>query len=83
MSNFDSCFQANSRKRKPRSKKSKTLKPSKADEVMKSTSSEPSPDKRSDDEDEVEEEKVHFVLVLFFSCCFINLNVSKVRTNTL
>uniref|UniRef100_A0A3Q3XLG4 Uncharacterized protein n=1 Tax=Mola mola TaxID=94237 RepID=A0A3Q3XLG4_MOLML len=47
----------NSRKRKPRSKKSRTLKPSKTDEVMKSTSSDPSSDKRSDDDDDIEEEK--------------------------
>lgn len=53
------CVQANSRKRKPRSKKSKTLKPTKTDDVMKSTSSDPPSDKRSDDEDEIEEEKVH------------------------
>ncbi|XP_035523692.1 chromodomain-helicase-DNA-binding protein 1-like [Morone saxatilis] len=48
---------ANSRKRKPRSKKSKTLKPTKTDEVIKSASSDPSSDKRSDDDDEIEEEK--------------------------
>uniref|UniRef100_A0A4W6DQE2 Chromodomain helicase DNA binding protein 1 n=1 Tax=Lates calcarifer TaxID=8187 RepID=A0A4W6DQE2_LATCA len=49
---------ANSRKRKPRSKKSKTLKPTKTDEAMKSPSSDPPSDKRSDDEDEIKEEKV-------------------------
>uniref|UniRef100_A0A7N6AWJ3 DNA helicase n=1 Tax=Anabas testudineus TaxID=64144 RepID=A0A7N6AWJ3_ANATE len=43
-------------KRKPRSKKSKTLKPTKTDEIIKSPSSEPPSDKRSD-EDELEEEK--------------------------
>uniref|UniRef100_A0A4W6DSG7 Chromodomain helicase DNA binding protein 1 n=1 Tax=Lates calcarifer TaxID=8187 RepID=A0A4W6DSG7_LATCA len=48
---------ANSRKRKPRSKKSKTLKPTKTDEAMKSPSSDPPSDKRSDDEDEIKEEK--------------------------
>ncbi|KAG7221215.1 hypothetical protein INR49_017432, partial [Caranx melampygus] len=48
---------ANSRKRKPRSKKSKTLKPTKTDEVMKSPSSDAPSDKRSDDEDTVNEEK--------------------------
>uniref|UniRef100_A0A3B4V3V4 Chromodomain helicase DNA binding protein 1 n=1 Tax=Seriola dumerili TaxID=41447 RepID=A0A3B4V3V4_SERDU len=48
---------ANSRKRKPRSKKSKTLKPTKTDEVMKSPSSDAPSDKRSDDEDALNEEK--------------------------
>ncbi|XP_061836669.1 chromodomain-helicase-DNA-binding protein 1 [Nerophis lumbriciformis] len=48
---------ANSRKRKPRSKKSKTLKPTLIDEIIKSASSDPPSDKRSDDEDEIEEEK--------------------------
>ncbi|XP_010786108.1 chromodomain-helicase-DNA-binding protein 1-like [Notothenia coriiceps] len=48
---------ANSRKRKPRNKKSKTQKPIKTEEVLKSTSSDPPSDKRSDDEDEIEEEK--------------------------
>ncbi|KAM9841440.1 chromodomain-helicase-DNA-binding protein 1 [Aulostomus maculatus] len=47
----------NSRKRKPRSKKSKTLKPSKMDEMIKSASSDPPSDKRSEDEDDIEEEK--------------------------
>uniref|UniRef100_A0AAQ5XFW3 DNA helicase n=1 Tax=Amphiprion ocellaris TaxID=80972 RepID=A0AAQ5XFW3_AMPOC len=51
---------ANSRKRKPRSKKIKTLKPVKTDEVLKSPSSDLPSDKRSDDEDEIEEDKVHF-----------------------
>ncbi|KAF3702432.1 Chromodomain-helicase-DNA-binding protein 1 [Channa argus] len=46
-----------SRKRKPRSKKGKTVKQTKMDEVIKSPSSEPLSDKRSDDEDEIEEEK--------------------------
>ncbi|KAM3600085.1 uncharacterized protein V6R79_017148 [Siganus canaliculatus] len=49
---------ANSRKRKPRSKKSKTLKPAKKDEAVKSTSSDPSSDKRSDDDDDIEDEEV-------------------------
>lgn len=48
---------ANSRKRKPRSKKSKTLKPAKSDEVMKSPSSDPPSDRRSDDDDDADEEK--------------------------
>uniref|UniRef100_A0A3P8T1W8 Chromodomain helicase DNA binding protein 1 n=1 Tax=Amphiprion percula TaxID=161767 RepID=A0A3P8T1W8_AMPPE len=48
---------ANSRKRKPRSKKIKTLKPVKTDEVLKSPSSDLPSDKRSDDEDEIEEDK--------------------------
>ncbi|KAM9735348.1 chromodomain-helicase-DNA-binding protein 1 [Menidia menidia] len=47
----------NSRKRKPRSKKSKTQKTTKMDEVVKSPSSDPPSDKRSDDEDEADEEK--------------------------
>lgn len=59
-----SVAQANSRKRKPRSKKSKTTKPTKADEVMKSASSDPSSDKRSDDDDDAEEEKVHLHAVI-------------------
>uniref|UniRef100_A0A665V5I3 Uncharacterized protein n=1 Tax=Echeneis naucrates TaxID=173247 RepID=A0A665V5I3_ECHNA len=50
---------ANSRKRKPRSKKSKTLKLTKTDEAMKSLSSDATSDKRSDDEDALNEEKVH------------------------
>uniref|UniRef100_A0A8D3A2Q8 DNA helicase n=1 Tax=Scophthalmus maximus TaxID=52904 RepID=A0A8D3A2Q8_SCOMX len=50
---------ANSRKRKPRSKKSKTLKPTKTDEVIKSPSSDPPSDKRSDDEEDVQEKKVY------------------------
>uniref|UniRef100_A0A667ZBN8 Chromodomain helicase DNA binding protein 1 n=1 Tax=Myripristis murdjan TaxID=586833 RepID=A0A667ZBN8_9TELE len=49
--------QANSRKRKPRSKKNKTMKPTKTDEVMKSPSSDPPSDKRSEDDDELEDEK--------------------------
>uniref|UniRef100_A0A667YSF4 Chromodomain helicase DNA binding protein 1 n=1 Tax=Myripristis murdjan TaxID=586833 RepID=A0A667YSF4_9TELE len=54
---------ANSRKRKPRSKKNKTMKPTKTDEVMKSPSSDPPSDKRSEDDDELEDEKViHTVL---------------------
>lgn len=59
------CVQATSQKRKPRSKKSKTIKQSKAEEMIKSPSSEPTSEKRSDDddeeeeEDEIEEEKVH------------------------
>ncbi|XP_029024995.1 chromodomain-helicase-DNA-binding protein 1 [Betta splendens] len=48
-------------KRKPRSKKSKTIKQTKAEEMIKSPSSEPASEKRSDDdeeeEDEIEEEK--------------------------
>uniref|UniRef100_A0A7N8XES7 Chromodomain helicase DNA binding protein 1 n=1 Tax=Mastacembelus armatus TaxID=205130 RepID=A0A7N8XES7_9TELE len=48
---------ANSRKRKPRSKKSKTLKPMKTDEGIKSPSSDHPSEKRSDDEDDIEEEK--------------------------
>lgn len=52
------CIKVNSRKRKPRSKKSKTLKSNKTDEMIKSPSSDPPSDKRSEDEDEIEEEKV-------------------------
>lgn len=48
--------QANSRKRKPRSKASKTVKPVKTEDVMKSTSSDPSSDKRSDEDEEDEDE---------------------------
>uniref|UniRef100_A0A3Q3AI83 Chromodomain helicase DNA binding protein 1 n=1 Tax=Kryptolebias marmoratus TaxID=37003 RepID=A0A3Q3AI83_KRYMA len=48
--------QANSRKRKPRNKKSKALKTTKADEVPKSPSSDLQSDKRSDDEDELDED---------------------------
>ncbi|KAM6902342.1 LOW QUALITY PROTEIN: chromodomain-helicase-DNA-binding protein 1-like [Xenentodon cancila] len=48
---------ANSRKRKPRSKKSKAFKSTKAEEVTKSPSSDLLSDKRSDDEDEIEDEK--------------------------
>ncbi|TNM92483.1 hypothetical protein fugu_019495 [Takifugu bimaculatus] len=43
---------ANSRKRKPRSKASKTVKPAKTDDVIKSASSDPSSDKRSDDDED-------------------------------
>lgn len=51
--------QANSRKRKPRNKKSKTLKPSKIDEGAKSPSSDLPSDKKSDvDEDDIKEEMV-------------------------
>ncbi|XP_049594392.1 chromodomain-helicase-DNA-binding protein 1 [Syngnathus scovelli] len=46
----------NSRKRKPRSKKRETVKPSQIDEMIKSASSDPPSDKRSDDEDEIDEE---------------------------
>uniref|UniRef100_A0A8C5HU47 DNA helicase n=1 Tax=Gouania willdenowi TaxID=441366 RepID=A0A8C5HU47_GOUWI len=49
----------NSRKRKPRSKKSKSAKPIKIEEVMKSPSSDLQSDKRSDEEDdEIDDEKV-------------------------
>lgn len=47
---------ANSRKRKPRGKKNKTVKP-KVDEVANSLSSAPVSDKSSEDEDEKEDEK--------------------------
>ncbi|XP_042079470.1 chromodomain-helicase-DNA-binding protein 1 [Haplochromis burtoni] len=48
---------ASSRKRKPRSKKSKTQKSTKTDEMVKSPSSDLPSDKRSDDEDEMEADK--------------------------
>lgn len=57
-------LQANSRKRKPRSKKNKVQKPTKMDEVMKSPSSDPQSDKRSEDEDEIEEEKVNNLFII-------------------
>lgn len=40
------------------------MKPTKADEAMKSASSDPSSDKRSDDDDDAEEEKVHLHTVM-------------------
>uniref|UniRef100_A0A6Q2XJ74 Helicase C-terminal domain-containing protein n=1 Tax=Esox lucius TaxID=8010 RepID=A0A6Q2XJ74_ESOLU len=49
---------ANSRKRKPRSKKNKAVKPAKVDEVVKSPSSEPPSDKSSEEGDDIEDEKV-------------------------
>uniref|UniRef100_A0A8C4IBL5 DNA helicase n=1 Tax=Dicentrarchus labrax TaxID=13489 RepID=A0A8C4IBL5_DICLA len=73
---------ANSRKRKPRSKKSKTLKPTKMDEVIKSASSDPSSDKRSDDDDEIEEEKVHLrthgkgKIIIYVICSFTTVDHS-------
>lgn len=56
VSPMSTCLQVNSRKRKPRSKKSKTLKPTKMDEMMKSPSSDGQSDKKSDDEDDMEED---------------------------
>lgn len=50
-------LQANSRKRKPRGKKNKTVKP-KVDEVAYSLSSAPPSEKSSEDEDDKEDEKV-------------------------
>lgn len=49
--------QANSRKRKPRGKKNKTVKP-KVDEVVNSLSSAPPSEKSSEDEDDKEDGKV-------------------------
>uniref|UniRef100_A0A3Q4GQ48 Chromodomain helicase DNA binding protein 1 n=1 Tax=Neolamprologus brichardi TaxID=32507 RepID=A0A3Q4GQ48_NEOBR len=60
---------ASSRKRKPRSKKSKTQKSTKTDEIVKSPSSDLPSDKRSDDEDEMEADKVHLLIYLF--CFFL------------
>uniref|UniRef100_A0A8C5HVU7 Helicase C-terminal domain-containing protein n=1 Tax=Gouania willdenowi TaxID=441366 RepID=A0A8C5HVU7_GOUWI len=67
----------NSRKRKPRSKKSKSAKPIKIEEVMKSPSSDLQSDKRSDEEDdEIDDEKVQ---VRCFKC-FLLLEEAKLKT---
>lgn len=67
-------LQANSRKRKPRGKKNKTVKP-KMDEMVNSLSSAPPSEKSSEDEDYKEDEKVCIVdwllLCLFSFDCFL------------
>lgn len=52
------CSKANSRKRKPRGKKNKNVKPAKVDEVVNSMSSAPPSDKSSEEEEDKEEERV-------------------------
>lgn len=51
------------------------MKPTKTDEMIKSPSSEPPSDKRSDDEDEIEEEKVHVdtsgTVLIAKACIFV------------
>lgn len=58
-----SALQANSRKRKPRGKKNKAVKP-KMDDVTNSLSSAPPSDKSSEEEDEKEEEEKVCVAVI-------------------
>lgn len=65
-------LQANSRKRKPRGKKNKTVKP-KVDEVVNSLSSAPPSEKSSEDEDDKEDKKV-CIANLYSGSCFAFLS---------
>lgn len=66
-------LQANSRKRKPRGKKNKTVKP-KVDEVVNSLSSAPPSEKSSEDEDDKEDEKV-CIVDGYIAGCFVFLQL--------
>lgn len=73
-------LQANSRKRKPRGKKNKTVK-TKVDEVVNSLSSAPPSEKSSEDEDDKEDEKVciaDWFVCLFAFDCFLKTDFTYV-----